>query len=244
MVGMSRDKGGAAAVIGFVATAAKLGSAVNIKASVALVRNSVGSNGYVADEIIRSRAGVRVRVGNTDAEGRMVMTDLLARMKEIALSSERPSSARLFTVATLTGHALRAYGNYAIAMDNGPAFRNGIAKRLRASGAQLADPFEISRLRREDFEFVKGSSPREDLVSSNNLPSTLTSRGHQYPMAFMIKASGLDSHSLSSKQPLAYTHLDIAASAELPSKGTIALGRVTGSPLLALSGAFLSRIAK
>jgi len=37
---------------------------------------------YVADEIITSRAGVRVRVGNTDAEGRMVMADVLCRMKE------------------------------------------------------------------------------------------------------------------------------------------------------------------
>jgi len=37
---------------------------------------------YVADEIITSRAGVRVRVGNTDAEGRMVMADVLCRLKE------------------------------------------------------------------------------------------------------------------------------------------------------------------
>ena len=37
---------------------------------------------YVADEIITSRAKVRVRVGNTDAEGRMAMTDLICRAKE------------------------------------------------------------------------------------------------------------------------------------------------------------------
>lgn len=37
---------------------------------------------YVADEIITSRAKVRVKVGNTDAEGRMAMTDLLCRAKE------------------------------------------------------------------------------------------------------------------------------------------------------------------
>ena len=37
---------------------------------------------YVADEIITSRAGVRVRVGNTDAEGRMAMADVLCHMKE------------------------------------------------------------------------------------------------------------------------------------------------------------------
>ena len=37
---------------------------------------------YVSDEVIVSRAGVRVRVVNTDAEGRMVMADLLCKAKE------------------------------------------------------------------------------------------------------------------------------------------------------------------
>jgi leucyl aminopeptidase len=40
------------------------------------------SDSYVADEIITSRAEVRIRVGNTDAEGRMVMADVLYKMKE------------------------------------------------------------------------------------------------------------------------------------------------------------------
>lgn len=51
-----------------------------------MVRNSVGSECYVADEIITSRAGVRVRVGNTDAEGRMAMADVLCHMKEMAVN--------------------------------------------------------------------------------------------------------------------------------------------------------------
>ena len=42
-----------------------------------MVRNVCGANNYVSDELITSRAGVRVRVGNTDAEGRMVMADLV-----------------------------------------------------------------------------------------------------------------------------------------------------------------------
>ena len=40
------------------------------------------SDAFVADEVITSRAGVRVRIGNTDAEGRMAMADLLCQMKE------------------------------------------------------------------------------------------------------------------------------------------------------------------
>lgn len=42
-----------------------------------MVRNSVGENCYVSDEIMFSRANVRVRIGNTDAEGRMIMADPL-----------------------------------------------------------------------------------------------------------------------------------------------------------------------
>lgn len=42
-----------------------------------MVRNSVGENSYVADEMFTSRAGKRVRVGNTDAEGRMILADVL-----------------------------------------------------------------------------------------------------------------------------------------------------------------------
>lgn len=45
-----------------------------------LVRNSIGSDAYVADEIITSRAGMRIRIGNTDAEGRMAMTDALCKV--------------------------------------------------------------------------------------------------------------------------------------------------------------------
>ena len=51
----------------------------------AIVRNSVCSNCYVADEIITSRAGVRIRVSNTDSEGRMAMVDVLCHAKEKAL---------------------------------------------------------------------------------------------------------------------------------------------------------------
>ena len=41
---------------------------VKVVGALCMVRNSVGENCYVSDEIITSRAGVRLRVGNTDAE--------------------------------------------------------------------------------------------------------------------------------------------------------------------------------
>ncbi|KAF9569989.1 hypothetical protein BGW38_008788, partial [Lunasporangiospora selenospora] len=90
MRGMSRDKCGAATAAGFMATIAELKPKhVNVTVVLGLVRNSVGSNAYVSDEIIYSRAGKRVLVGNTDAEGRMVMTDLLCESKEAVLEERK-----------------------------------------------------------------------------------------------------------------------------------------------------------
>ena len=57
---------------------------VQVRGALCMVRNSVGSDCYVADEIITSKAGVRVRVNNTDAEGRMAMADVLCNMKDEA----------------------------------------------------------------------------------------------------------------------------------------------------------------
>ncbi len=97
-----------------------------------MVRNSIGEESYVSDEIVRSRAGVRVRVGNTDAEGRMVMTDLLCKAKEEALSAPMP---RLFTVATLTGHVVRCYGPaYSGILDNGPAAALQVSQDIARAG--------------------------------------------------------------------------------------------------------------
>lgn len=154
MRGMSRDKCGAAACAGFLKTIALLKPKhVNVIADLGFVRNSCGADGYVSDEIILSRAGVRCLVGNTDAEGRMVMTDLLAAAKERALEPRYANvPSRLLTVATLTGHAVRAVGPYAIALDNGPAREAGITKRLIEAGSLFGDPFEQSTLRREDYE--------------------------------------------------------------------------------------------
>lgn len=228
MAGMHRDKCGAAAVAGFFQIVAKLKPKhLKVIGSMAMVRNSVGSDCYVADELVVSRAGRRVRVGNTDAEGRMVMVDLLCEMKEKAV---RETSPQLFTIATLTGHAIRAMGpNYSIIMDNGPAHRNGNAAQWQKAGEVLGDVFEVSSIRREDYEFHKGKSEYEDILQCNNLPSSATPRGHQTPAAFLIMTSGLDKHGVDSNAPLPYSHIDIAGSSG-PFPGV-----PTGAPIVAMA---------
>ncbi|CEP18240.1 hypothetical protein [Parasitella parasitica] len=244
---MSRDKCGAAAVAGFFKTISMLApEKVNVSGGLALVRNSVGPDMYVSDEVISARSGKRVLVGNTDAEGRMVMTDLLCEFKERVLANKKdntPASSApslLFTCATLTGHAIRAYDGYGITLDNGFARKNRVSKRVHDAGHLLADPFEISTLRREDVTCVRPGRSSEDLVSANDQPSTMTNRGHQYPAGFMLQASGLDKYGLDNKEiSIGYTHLDVAGSAETTGAVAWSLPRVTGSPVVALTGAFL-----
>lgn len=233
MAGMSRDKCGAAAIAGFMkCVELKNPEDVHVIAALCMARNSVGEECYVADEIITSRAGKRVRVGNTDAEGRMAMTDALCVMKERAIKENLPN-CHLYTIATLTGHACIALGNYTGVLDNKTAENSGHGIDFCKAGDLIGDPSQISLLKKEDFEFNRSKGYGEDLLQCNNAPSSRTPRGHQIPAAFMIVASGLDKHDASSPVPLKYTHLDIAGSSgDVPHTPT-------GTPILTLSQLYL-----
>ncbi|BCV62151.1 leucyl aminopeptidase family protein [Shewanella algae] len=229
MAGMSRDKGGAAAVAGLMKTLSLLKpKGIRVVAELGLVRNSIGSEAFVTDEIITAHSGVRVRIGNTDAEGRLVLADLLSHLRLKAQGSAAPE---LFSVATLTGHVVRAYGSYSAVVANAVAEQQALPKRLQASAERYGEGLELSRLRKEDFAKVCDVSGASELLSSNNAPSSVTARGHQYPAAFLLKASGLAQHGVKDAQPMAYSHLDIAGSA---TEGDPLYGKPTAAPLLGL----------
>ncbi|MCS6899668.1 MAG: hypothetical protein RMJ98_08520 [Myxococcales bacterium] len=231
MAGMSRDKGGAAAVAGLLEVCAqRKPRGVRVVALLGVVRNSIGSNGFVTDEIIRARSGVRVRIGNTDAEGRLVLADLLAALREEA---EHAPSPTLFSVATLTGHAAITYGPCTALVPNGRALASGIVDHLRRAADALGDPLEVSRLRPEDYAFIAGKSPAEDVISCNSLPSSRTPRGHQFPGAFLDVVSGLRAYE--KRGGLPFVHVDIAGSAV--AGGGWATGTPTGAPVVSFAEA-------
>lgn len=233
MAGMHRDKCGAAAVAGFFKTLDVLKpKGIRVLGAMPMVRNSVGSNCYVADELMIARSGARVRIGNTDAEGRMAMVDLLCYFKEKLIKESHPNP-QIYTIATLTGHACLAAGEFSIIMDNGPARQIQQSKRIQEAGDKIGDIFEVSSLRREDYEFNLGKSEYEDYLQCNNLPSSRTPRGHQVPAAFLLQVSGLDKHGIDSHLPLPFSHIDIAASSgPFP-------GIPSGSPIPALAVHYL-----
>ncbi|RKP37032.1 hypothetical protein BJ085DRAFT_1803, partial [Dimargaris cristalligena] len=251
MRGMSRDKLGATSVAGVMRTIAELApSHLKVTAELAFVRNSIGADGYLSDEVIYSRAGVRVLIGNTDAEGRLIMTDLLAQCREKvvarrAIEKDQPSTTplryQLYTVATLTGHVIRAYGHYGAFLSNGPAISAGVPERLFDAGARWGDPYEISRLRPEDFATIAPGSDREDVCQTDHKASSATARGHMYPAAYLIVAAGLRGHGNTAPpaEQIPYTHIDIAGSAEEAGSKGFSLSSLTGNPVPSLAATFL-----
>jgi leucyl aminopeptidase len=223
MAGMSRDKGGAGAVAGLVRAAAALQlEGVRIVGLLGLVRNSIGAESFVSDEIIRSRAGVRVRIGNTDAEGRLVLADLLTLARELAVSGA--ADPILFSVATLTGHVYRAHGPYIGAIGN--ALARPELDRFDALSERWGEPMERARPRREDYTFVAPRTSAEDVLSANRLASVNTPRGHQFPFAFLDIASGLKG------SPLPFIHLDIGG--VVVEAADWQFGKPTGVPIPSL----------
>lgn len=103
MLWMKKDMGGAANVLGLahIVMAAKL--KVRLRVLVPAVENAVSGNAFHPMDVIRTRKGITVEIGNTDAEGRVILSDALAEA-----AAERPDL--IFDFATLTGAARVALG--------------------------------------------------------------------------------------------------------------------------------------
>jgi leucyl aminopeptidase len=75
MEDMYLDKGGACAVMGALAGTLELGLKKNIVFAMGFAENSIDSKSYKGGDIIKSMKGLTVEIGNTDAEGRLVLAD-------------------------------------------------------------------------------------------------------------------------------------------------------------------------
>jgi len=103
MLLMKKDMGGAAHVLGLAQMIMAAGLELRLRVLIPAVENSVSGNAYRPLDVIRSRKGLSVEIGNTDAEGRVILCDALAEA-----DSEKPDL--LIDIATLTGAARVALG--------------------------------------------------------------------------------------------------------------------------------------
>lgn len=103
MITMKKDMGGSAHVLGLAHLIMSLKLPVRLRVLIPAVENSISGEAYRPSDVLQSRKGITVEVGNTDAEGRLVLADTLTYACE-----EKPDL--LIDFATLTGAARVAVG--------------------------------------------------------------------------------------------------------------------------------------
>ena len=103
MKAMKCDMAGAATVLGVMTAVARLKLPVNVVGLMGLVENMVSGNSYKLGDVLTARNGVTIEVLNTDAEGRLVLADVLAYAVDLGVD-------RMIDLATLTGACVVALG--------------------------------------------------------------------------------------------------------------------------------------
>ncbi|MHC9085614.1 leucyl aminopeptidase [Luteimonas sp. RIT-PG2_3] len=126
---MKYDMCGAASVLGtFVATVG-LQLPINLVVIVPAVENAIDGNSYRPSDVITSMSGKTIEVGNTDAEGRLILCDALTY-------AERFQPQALVDVATLTGACMVALGRHASGL---MSKHDDLASELLAAGESVFD---------------------------------------------------------------------------------------------------------
>lgn len=130
MLRMKKDMGGAAVMLGLAEALMAAKAPVRILLLVAAVENSISGEAFRPLDVIRTRAGLTIEIGNTDAEGRLVLSDLLTYAGEHA-------PRLIVNGCTLTGAARVALGP-----DLPALFCNEdeLAGALLAGGLEAGDP--------------------------------------------------------------------------------------------------------
>ncbi len=100
---MKKDMGGAAHVLGLAALVMQGGLKIRLRVIIPAVENSIAGNAYRPGDILRARNGLHVEIGNTDAEGRLILADALSL-------ADTQAPDLLIDMATLTGAARVALG--------------------------------------------------------------------------------------------------------------------------------------
>lgn len=127
MIGMKYDMGGAAVVTGLIRTLAARKAKVNVIGAIGLVENMPDGKAQRPDDIVRSMSGQTIEVLNTDAEGRLVLSDVLWYVQD----KYKPKF--MIDLATLTGAIVIAVGKeYAGLFSND----DKISEQLSKSGIE------------------------------------------------------------------------------------------------------------
>jgi leucyl aminopeptidase len=154
MQNMKSDMAGAAAVIATICLVADLGLPVEVTATVPIAENLPGGSAYRPADIVTFRNGKKAEITNTDAEGRVILADAIARAAEDAPDA-------LLETSTLTGAQQVALGNRTSGVMGSDALRDAVVAAGRRVGEGMWPmPLPVELRRGID-------SPIADFVNAN-----------------------------------------------------------------------------
>ena len=194
MAAMKKDMGGAATVLAIASMVMGAKLDVRLRVLIPAVENSVSGTAYRPSDVFPSRKGLTVEIGNTDAEGRLVLADALCE-------ADREGPELLIDIATLTGAARTATG-----FELPPFFTDdeALASEMMQHAAMQNDPMWRMPLWR-GYESTLNSTVA-DLTNNPN-----------YGYAGAITAALFLNRFVTSAK--SWVHLDIAAWVDRPKPG-------------------------
>ena len=133
MATMKLDKSGGTAVLAILKAVSELKLPIEVHGFIGAVENMIGGNAYKPDDVITTKSGKTVEVKNTDAEGRLVLADVLT------FAQQEVKADYIIDLATLTGACVVALGNYTIGiMGNNEELLDSTVKNINISSGELS----------------------------------------------------------------------------------------------------------
>lgn len=161
---MKKDMGGAAHALGLARMIMGAGLKVRLRVLIPAVENALSGDAFRPGDILQSRKGLTVEIGNTDAEGRLILADALALAGE-------DNPALTISLATLTGAARIALGP-----ELAPYYcdDHGLAAALEDASARTADPVWRMPLWRNYESMLSSSIADVNHISAGPFAGSIT----------------------------------------------------------------------
>ncbi|MBU1927862.1 leucyl aminopeptidase, partial [bacterium] len=158
MVTMKMDKAGGCSVLGMIKAASELKLDVEIHAFIGAVENMIGGDAYKPDDVLVARSGTTIEVRNTDAEGRLVLADVLD------YAQDKVKADYIFDFATLTGACMVALGQYTTGlMGHSSSLKHRVLSAANNSGELVGSlPFNrhLKKLLKSEIADISNTSSK------------------------------------------------------------------------------------
>jgi leucyl aminopeptidase len=159
MVTMKMDKAGACATLGIIKAISELKLDIEVHVFIGAVENMVGGDAYKPDDVLVSRSKTTIEVRNTDAEGRLVLADVLDYAQDSVKHTDY-----IFDFATLTGACMIALGQYTTGiMGHSHKLKHDISKAGSDAGEMVGSlPFNrhLKKLLKSDIADISNTASK------------------------------------------------------------------------------------